>query len=69
MTDKDYLLHCLIDGATGFKWGVSGRCHTYDPGDPESIARAREAAQEDGRQVTERDRLVKGSKALPYQLG
>lgn len=39
---------CKADGKPGFKWGDSGKCYTYTPGNEESIERARKKAEAQG---------------------
>jgi hypothetical protein len=41
------IVSCVIDGQPGYKWGDSGKCYTFEPGNAESmkVARARAAAQ------------------------
>lgn len=39
---------CEIDGALGYRWGKSGKCYTYRPGDLEGRDRARRLATAQG---------------------
>lgn len=42
---------CAEGGKPGYRYGESGKCYTYEPGDPESRARARRQAEEQGRAI------------------
>jgi hypothetical protein len=42
---------CTEDGKPGYRYGESGHCYTYTPGDPESRARARRRAEEQGQAI------------------
>ena len=43
---------CQVSGRPGFKWGDSGRCYTYEPGDESSRQRARQRATNQGLAAT-----------------
>ena len=36
---------CSLNGKPGFKYGDSGKCYTYAPGNKASVERARERAK------------------------
>lgn len=40
---------CQSSGRPGYKWGESGKCYTYAPGDRASRLRAKRKAEEQGR--------------------
>jgi hypothetical protein len=40
---------CQSDGKPGYKWGESGACYAYTPGDEASASRARASAERQGR--------------------
>lgn len=40
---------CQEDGKPGYKWGESGKCYIYTPGDESSMSRARASAERQGR--------------------
>lgn len=40
---------CQSEGKPGYKWGDSGACYTYTPGDESSMSRARSRAERQGR--------------------
>ena len=42
---------CQKDGKKGFKWGDSGKCYTYTPGNKQSKERARQKAIRQGRAI------------------
>lgn len=42
---------CQSNGKPGFRWGQRGKCYTYTPGNKESMERARNRAQEQGRAI------------------
>jgi len=42
---------CQENGKPGWKWGDSGKCYTYTPGDKVSSERAREKAKKQGRAI------------------
>lgn len=42
---------CQIDGKPGFKFGKSGKCFPYTPGDTKSRERARNKAQAQERAI------------------
>jgi hypothetical protein len=42
---------CHEGGKPGFKWGDSGHCYKYTPGDDASRERARRQALEQGRAI------------------
>ena len=39
---------CSSNGKPGFKWGNSGKCYTYTPGNKQSMEAARKKAQKQG---------------------
>jgi hypothetical protein len=39
---------CQEDGKPGYRWGDSGKCYTYDPGDESSKQAARDKAAKQG---------------------
>jgi hypothetical protein len=43
---------CQSNGKPGFKWGDSGKCYTYTPGNTQSRVRARQRAEKQGRAVS-----------------
>ena len=45
------VMSCEEDGKPGYKYGESGACYTFTPGDPESRAAARRKAEEQGRAI------------------
>lgn len=45
------LKRCTKDGKPGYKWGDSGKCYPYTPGDEESRKRAKEKAKKQGRAI------------------
>jgi len=47
---------CQHQGRPGFRWGPTGKCYTYTPGDPTSRARAYEQATLQGRAIQARRR-------------
>ena len=42
---------CQENGKPGKRWGESGKCYTYTPGDKASLDRARNRALEQGRAI------------------
>jgi hypothetical protein len=42
---------CTKDGKPGYKWGESGHCYTYEPGDEESRKAAKAKADRQGRAI------------------
>jgi len=42
---------CRSDGKPGFKWGDSGKCYTYTPGNETSRKRAKDKAAKQGRAI------------------
>lgn len=40
---------CQENGKPGYRWGDSGKCYVYTPGDESSKGRARAAAERQGR--------------------
>ena len=44
-------MKCNKDGKPGWKWGESGKCYTYDPGDEKSRRRAKLKAQRQGQAI------------------
>ena len=42
---------CQSNGKPGFKWGNSGKCYTYTPGDKSSKEKARQKAIRQGRAI------------------
>lgn len=42
---------CRKDGKPGFKFGDSGKCYTYEPGNPASRAAARAMAERQRRAI------------------
>ena len=40
---------CQSEGKPGYRWGESGACYTYTPGDESSMSRARASAERQGR--------------------
>jgi len=42
---------CKSEGKPGFKWGESGKCYTYSPGNESSRKAARKKAAEQGRAI------------------
>lgn len=42
---------CQSNGKPGFKWGQSGKCYTYTPGNKASRERAKASAAAQGRAV------------------
>ena len=42
---------CTSGGRPGYKWGDSGKCYTYTPGDKRSRERARERALRQARAI------------------
>jgi len=45
------VMKCQRNGKPGYKWGVSGKCYTYKPGDKASRERARKKALEQMRAI------------------
>jgi len=45
------LMRCQENGKPGYKWGKSGKCYTYIPGDKASRERAKRKAMEQGRAI------------------
>jgi len=45
---------CVKNGKPGYKWGESGTCYTYAPGDSQGREAARERAAEQGRAIKAR---------------
>lgn len=43
--------NCRENGKPGFKWGNSGKCYTYTPGNEQSRKRARDKAVRQGRAI------------------
>lgn len=39
---------CQLGGKPGYRWGESGKCYTYESGDPTSRERAQDAATRQG---------------------
>lgn len=44
-------MRCTKDNQPGFKWGESGKCYTYTPGNRESRERAKRLADRQGRAI------------------
>ena len=42
---------CMANGRPGFKWGKSGKCYTYTPGNDKSRDQAKQKAEHQGRAV------------------
>ena len=42
---------CRKNGKPGYKYGDSGKCYTYEPGNDASRKRARKQAREQGRAI------------------
>jgi hypothetical protein len=40
---------CALNGKPGYKWGGSGACYTYKPGDKAAEERAKARARAQGR--------------------
>lgn len=40
---------CALDGKPGYRWGGSGKCYTYKPGDKAAEERAKAQARAQGR--------------------
>jgi hypothetical protein len=38
------IMRCRINGKPGYKWGKSGKCYPYTPGDPASRRAAKKRA-------------------------
>lgn len=45
---------CQKDGRPGFRWGKSGKCYTYTPGDARSKTAARLKAELQGKAIKAR---------------
>lgn len=45
------IMECRLEGKPGFKWGESGKCYTYEPGDEVQMADARRSAVGQGRAI------------------
>jgi hypothetical protein len=45
---------CVKNNKPGFRWGESGKCYTYTPGDKASRERARKKAAEQGQAIKAR---------------
>lgn len=50
------LMRCTGEGKPGWKYGESGKCYTYEPGNKASALRAKKKAIRQGLAIT-RDRL------------
>lgn len=44
-------MRCNKNGKPGYKWGESGKCYTYTPGNKSSRERAKNAAKRQGRKI------------------
>jgi len=42
---------CRIEGKPGYRWGKSGKCYTYTPGNEQSRNRAKDKAAKQGRAI------------------
>jgi len=42
---------CRSEGKPGYRWGESGKCYTYTPGDDASRERAKDKAARQGRAI------------------
>lgn len=42
---------CTMNGKPGYRWGNSGKCYTYTPGDTKSRAEARLKAELQARAI------------------
>lgn len=51
---------CQKNNKPGFKWGSSGTCYTYTPGDSESRRRAEEKAKEQAQAIESAKRERRG---------
>jgi hypothetical protein len=51
---------CHEDGKPGYRWGESGKCYTYTPGDEESRERARALAERQGRAILAQEQAAMG---------
>lgn len=40
---------CMVNDRPGFKWGKSGKCYTYTPGNKSSRDQAKQKAENQGR--------------------
>lgn len=45
------VMKCSSGGKPGYKWGKSGKCYTYTPGDKKSRERAKAKAKQQARAI------------------
>ena len=50
---------CKSGGKSGYKWGDSGKCYTYESGNDASRKRARRQAREQGQAIKANQQKVK----------
>ena len=50
------VMRCRRRGRPGYKWGQSGKCYTYSPGDETARQTARARARRQGRAIAARTR-------------
>ena len=59
------IMRCQRNGKPGYKWGESGYCYTYTPGDERSREEARRKAMEQGRAIEANRRRGRGAGRRP----
>lgn len=47
---------CIMNGRPGRRWGKSGKCYTYTPGDSKSRGEAEKKAQAQGKAIHAKDK-------------
>jgi len=60
------VMKCQRDGRPGWKWGESGHCYTYEPGNEQGSKRAHAQAEKQGRAIkatmSPREKVAEGLK-------
>lgn len=51
------MMRCTSGGKPGFKWGNSGKCYTYSPGDKASIGRAKKKVMKQAKAIEMHKRM------------